>query len=649
MGTHPPAVNKKWPALALLCAILLWSLALRAWRLDEKLFSVDEAESTINALTILDRGYPANRYLGLPLFENTLTEPWPDSLEYEFKDSSYSQRGLAIYHGWLPLYSIAASLKLAGVVPDRALAAPEVTRSWQDIARLTWAARAPSVLFGMLFVLLMFVMADELYGRDAAWGALLAGGFSSGIVDFARQARYYALATLLSAACCLLVWRVYRHGRWRDYASAAIGFALLFHTHTVAFLIACLAMALILPAAARRQGWHWKLLLFGGLLAIPTLSWIWLTGFLEATRVPRAWPYLEFPEDLAAFLMLRLPIAALLIGGSIVFLALDLGGHRIWSGLARPFLERRAEFRFLITWLVLTYVVFTCAAPAVSYSLNRLLLPMTGPGIVLAAGLVAAFARAAIPRPPAGLAAALLVGYLAFFGTLDPFALESARPRYKDEAIEFLRSYDFQPGTRLYATPNFHLILTVYTGLPVQSVAPVRKSFLDTYPSEILLIEIPPFRPPTPERVADAASAAGVEVGLEAARELASEVTRRAVWTRLKGSVARVEPDLDAVAVPSFLTPLIEAQPADTEEWMRNASAVRAFPAVFRGFQVRDWGGWWPVYFYRFVDPAARMGPHANYRDRLRSARAWVAGSGVTIYQCPAPPPGGAPRAPAQE
>ena len=29
----------------------------------------DEAESSINALTILDHGYPTDRYLGLPLYE----------------------------------------------------------------------------------------------------------------------------------------------------------------------------------------------------------------------------------------------------------------------------------------------------------------------------------------------------------------------------------------------------------------------------------------------------------------------------------------------------------------------------------------------------------------------------------------------------
>src|SRR5437764_10235894 len=78
----------------------------------------DEAESALNALTILESGVPRGEYLGIPIYENVLTEPWPGNAEYEFRDSSYSDRGVSIYHGWLPLYSMAASFKVFGVPPD---------------------------------------------------------------------------------------------------------------------------------------------------------------------------------------------------------------------------------------------------------------------------------------------------------------------------------------------------------------------------------------------------------------------------------------------------------------------------------------------------------------------------------------------------
>ena len=56
--------------------------------------------------------------MGEPIYENTLSVPWPESAEYEFRDSSYSEKGLAVYHAWLPPYAIAAALKLAGIEPD---------------------------------------------------------------------------------------------------------------------------------------------------------------------------------------------------------------------------------------------------------------------------------------------------------------------------------------------------------------------------------------------------------------------------------------------------------------------------------------------------------------------------------------------------
>src|SRR5262245_27152644 len=89
-------------AVLLSCVVL--GVMLRVSFVNSRPLWVDEAESGINALTILERGYPSDRYLGLPIYENVLISTTPDSEEYEFRDSSYSTRGMAIYHGWLPLY-----------------------------------------------------------------------------------------------------------------------------------------------------------------------------------------------------------------------------------------------------------------------------------------------------------------------------------------------------------------------------------------------------------------------------------------------------------------------------------------------------------------------------------------------------------------
>src|SRR5688572_28377187 len=97
-----PAANGRWrwPTLALLAVLVAFGVFLRWWGLADAPCWADEAESCVNALTILDRGVPAHEYLGVPVYENTLTIPWPENPEFEFKDSSYSSRDVTVYHGW---------------------------------------------------------------------------------------------------------------------------------------------------------------------------------------------------------------------------------------------------------------------------------------------------------------------------------------------------------------------------------------------------------------------------------------------------------------------------------------------------------------------------------------------------------------------
>lgn len=624
---------------ALFCVVLGGAFAARGCRLGQPLFRVDEAESTINAFTILEHGYPSSHYLGLPIFENVLTEPWPESEEYEFRDNSYSRRGVAIYHAWLPLYALAGSLKLFGFAPEQPTAVPTVRRTPEEMERLTQAARAPSVVVGVLLLLLLFRMADELHGRIAAWLALAGGAFSSGVIDVARQARYYSLTTLLSTACCLLVWRIYRRGEGRDFAAGAIAFGLLFHTHSVAFVIACGSLALVLPWVLRRPGSIRKLSLFAATVLALTVPWAWFSGFFDqAVRIPRAWPYLRFPEDLVTFLSIRPAVTALLAGGIATFVFALAARRLLPEAYTRPFLERRAEMAFLIVWVVVAYLGFTALVPAVSYSLDRLALPFLGPAIVLGASQMASLLSALGSRLPAPAPGLLLAAVLAYTGNLASLERASARPRFKHEVIEFLRQYPLKADSRVYATPNHHLLFSLYTGIPVQNVAAVRKSFLDRYPGEILLIEINPFQQPSGRSVQEAAQAAGLSLEPEQAGKLGWYVSRRAVRERLSKWVATVEPSLEGEEVPAYLRPLVDDQPRRTEAWMQTrAGSVPSFPAVFRGFRITDWDTWWHVYFYRFVGPESRMGTKSNYYDRLRQGRATVLDSGITVYQSPAP------------
>ena len=63
------------------CASCWYGTMLRGCRLGEAPLWTDEAETAINALTILAEGVPTHQYLGQPIYENTLTEPWPEHPE----------------------------------------------------------------------------------------------------------------------------------------------------------------------------------------------------------------------------------------------------------------------------------------------------------------------------------------------------------------------------------------------------------------------------------------------------------------------------------------------------------------------------------------------------------------------------------------
>ena len=212
----------------------------------------DEAESAINALTILDRGLPLNEYLGIPIYENTLTEPWDGHPEYEFRDSSYSPQGLAVYHGWLPLYAIAASQALFGLRADHPVDPLVVQHGADEIGLRTTAPRVPSIVFSALCMLIIYLLGRDLGGTTAGLAALTLMAFNAKTVDFGYQARYYSLTLLMTAFAAWCLLRMVRLGRWRDFLLLGLAEALLFHTHQLSAMIFAAAALVTAPAVIRR-------------------------------------------------------------------------------------------------------------------------------------------------------------------------------------------------------------------------------------------------------------------------------------------------------------------------------------------------------------------------------------------------------------
>lgn len=622
-------------------AIAATGLWLRAAQLDEGYLWVDEAETAINALTILDHGLPVDHYLGLPIYENTLTHPWPEHPEYEFRDGSYSHKGVAVYHGWLPMYAIAASLWWHGIGPDQPTNRLLTVRhdAASERAR-TVAPRVPAVLFSAVFLLFAWLWGRELAGDAGGLAALALAALADDSIDAGSMSRYYAATLAFTAAAGWLTLRVIRGGQRRDAVALAVVWVLLFHTHIMSAFVAVLMFGLTLPWQSgpwRRRLVHGAIA--GAILTAGTLPWLVFTGFLEhKDTLPKAWRLMNLPADLWLYPSQNLDALIVAMLAAALAVTLVILRHKLPPRLVRAFVPRRGYFLFVFIWAVLIFLTFNFMMPAASYFLPRLSLMLAVPMLGVFALTVGGIARSVAGRP-APLLAAMLVGVFLILAARSPRSdghiLRSKLTR--PDVIAYLRTRAFPADARIYSTPNDHLIWTYYTGLPVQSIAPVRRSFLERYAGPIVMIEpIDAAAPMAAEDVRRWAAAFDQSLTDERAEELAETVYRRWLYRFVAGRADSVQPA--PPSVPRFLWPLLSEWNHAQLAWQAHMHQLWGRSPFARGFGIRGLHDWWPVFFYRFVDPPSRMGPGLNYARRVASGSATVLSHAWTIvFESPRP------------
>ena len=614
----------------LLLSCLLAATAVRLAFINSEPLWVDEAESSINALTILERGYPSDRYLGLPIYENVLLTTSPDSEEYEFKDSSYSDRGMAIYHGWLPLYSIAAADAFAGIRPDVDDGRPPVVRhTSQELTRRTIVPRAPSIVFAVLFLWSIYRLARTISGGDTAWSVLMAASFAQPIVWFGWQARYYSATLAFTALSGLAIWMFTRRGSWRDSVLTGLALVLLFHTHSLSFLILTGVLLVNAPIGLGRPRWISKLLLTAAIVACGVVPWMyWTNYFHAATRIPSAWPLLAFPSDFISWFVERKAFVAII--GLILLLPLLAAIFPRWR-FGRRVLAAASDkpaFYFTLTWFVIAYLAFMFLIPAASFLPARLMLVVAVPGYLLFALCIAVAARTMTPRFAVLVSPLIVIAFLGLRGTATIKASHVEGERGLEAVLEAASRWTLAPGTKLYAWPNDNLLLTYYSGLPVQSIAPVRKAFLDTYPGDIIFLEAgKPYIELPASEVRTIARQRGVELSPEEARQTSFRIQRYGARQYLQDHVADIWPP------PEPAQQIDHALLAQYKEQTRLIGEERAVEfLLLRGFPppLALTEKWLPV-FYRYVDPEKRLGDRLNYRDRIRGATGIVLPNGSII------------------
>ncbi len=614
--------------------LILLGLWLRIDWMNRSTLWCDEAESGINALTILERGFPFNEYLSLPVYENTLTEPWEGHPEYEFRDSSYSPQGLAVYHGWLPLYAIAASQALFGMRPDHLVTPPTVLHGVGEISVRTVAARMPAVVFSGFCMVLIFFLARDLGGTAAGFAALTLMAFNARTVDFGYQARYYSLTLLMTvfSAWCLL--RVVCGGRWRDYLLLGLAGALLFHTHQFSALVFAAVAVVTLPGMMGRAGWFLKALAGGAVSVLLVFPWIRFSGFLATvSSVPKACRLFDSWVDWLAYTLDRpdqLVVLAALLGLLIV---------GMWKPAWMPariteVVGKHGKIYFvLLAWLVFGYAGFHLIVPAASFFYERLSLVLWVPYVLLLSLFVADLLESFFPRGAAISGVVILLVFLAARDRLAFFENPSVggAPGVLASILGALEKTPFEAGTRFYATPNEHLTYTYYSGLPVQSVAPVRKSFFARCQKPVVFIEsqMENMLPPV-EDVMLAALSAGEKLSPEQALEFREQVWTALAWRELEARGIPVPP---RSPLPDWLELLGEKSRFDLLVDRKKFQSDMKSSPIFRRIPAEQTKDFWLGFFYRFVGPEDRIGRQQNIFPLLQRAEIQLLpAANVAIY-----------------
>ena len=592
---------------------------------------VDEAESSINALSILEHGYPADHYLGLPIYEDLLLTASPDNHEYEFRNSNGTSQGMMLDKGWLPLYGVAAAFVFAGIRPDVGDGrAPSARHTVRELRKRTIVPRIPSLVFAALFLASIYLLGRAMSGSDTAWSVLMAAAFAGPLVWFGWQARFYSATLALSAVSGLAVWKFTERGAWRDAVFTGLALMLLFHTHVISFMILVAVLLASMPFERDRPRSTTKLLLTGAIAAAGIAPWLYWTGFFAAaTRAPMAWPLLAFPGDFVSWFVTRKAFMGAV--GAVITLALvSVALPR--RPLTRRIIEaadNRQALYFTATWFVFAYLAFIFLSHAANFVNTRLMLLLAVPGYLLFAQCAAIAARTIAPRLSIVIAPLAVVAFLGVRGaaifTVSPPATANGVEAFVDVASR----WTLEPGTRIYAWPNENLLLTYVSGLPVQSIAPVRKEFLDKYPGDVIFVETGTrYVDRSLAEVQTIASEQGVALSLEEARQSALRVQRFGAREYLRGLVTNVWPPsepmgpIDRALIASYTEQTLQAGLATAEQYR-----------LLHGFAPtsRLTSHLLPVYYW-FVNPEMHLGDRLNYRDRIRGATAIVLPNGSIIF-----------------
>ena len=265
--------------------------------------------------------------------------------------------------------------------------------------------------------------------------------------------------------------------------------------------------------------------------------------------------------------------------------------------------------------------------PAASFFLYRLKLVVAVPGFLVMTLFAAALSRGVRPTsnylPVAGLAVLLVLS-----GQLPP-TLPGPAEFHFPNLIGAIRDWPLARDGRIFASPNDHLTLTYYSGRPVQSIAPVRREWLDRFSSDLLIVEGLRYSVPGVTEVQGIARRQGRMMNEIEARSRARDAFQLTTELELQASGASL---MSPPRMPDSLDLALIDLVHDVTR-LEVMGYAKATP-LGRGRKLATHQDFRDAFFYWFSNPHLRTGAQLNYRACRARAHTYLHSSGYVLFDC---------------
>jgi hypothetical protein len=349
-----------------------------------------------------------------------------------------------------------------------------------SFGNIQFMARLGSAVFGVLVILLVFVLGKRLFSRTEGLMAAAFVSISPYLIQFSQYSRAYALFVLLAVLSFYFFWLAWRENRWRHWIFWALSTALAIYNHLVALLILpayMIFMGLVWlegrfvktdPSERRRRNSQVKrfALVTAGLIALDVFLY-WpnadirgsLADFFHKTVTRPEWP--SAGPGLIGY-VLRYHIAIPVVRFLTLILA-AVGVFLSWK-------KYRREMTLAALFMSVPYLLFILSHPTPSNTLAAdrfflfllpLFLILAARGLVAISGLLSSSLTRGGPAPSpsrrktlAWILAAMLAGgyfaglraYYVNFWRLSSWKVEPKVSRYlerniKSDALVYVDSF----------------------------------------------------------------------------------------------------------------------------------------------------------------------------------------------------------------